>query len=147
MGQLYSTATGAVTGCVPNWQWDNCIAPLQGQSQVVFPTGNGTTVSTTTGAVTSCVPNFLASSLIYPNQHSHTLSSYINRTEERKSLSSEMCRPAVRQTDANVSKKLCWFHVQNSRLGCRQIIRNVGMQHTPDAVELLKSVILTTVAV
>ena len=72
-----STTTGADTSCVPKWQWDNCRALLQVQSQAVFPNGNGTTAehyyrcshklcsqmamgqlhSTTTGAVTSCVPN------------------------------------------------------------------------------------------
>ena len=98
--------------------------------------------STTTGAVTGCVLNFTD----LPNPHSHTLSSCINRTEERKWLSSEMSRRAVRQTDANVSKKLArsMFRTEDWVVGR---LSETSVCKTPDGVELLKAVILTSVAV
>jgi hypothetical protein len=70
----------------------NCRTLLQVQSQAKFSTGDRTTVSFFTD---------LTKSVLTQAWFSRT-----NGIQERRQLSSETWRPAVRQTDANFSKKL-----------------------------------------
>ena len=166
-----STTTGADTSCVPKWQWDNCRALLQVQSQAVFPNGNGTTAQHYYRCSHKLCSQWrsdncrallqVQSQAVFPNGNGTTSSFFtdlpksaltqtqflcINRMQERIWLSSDMWRHAVRQTDANVSKKLARSMFRTEYWGVGRL-SETSVCNTPDGVELLKSVILTAVAV